>query len=96
MWKHPNTRVAYVAQHAFHHVEQVHVAAFRQIADQAAKPWYILQFAVMLSLCQPNKDDDAWNASPVAAQGSSCSSRHSSDYTRRLDCTCISGLRPLC
>ena len=24
VWKHPNTRVAYVAQHAFHHVEQVH------------------------------------------------------------------------
>lgn len=23
VWKHPNTRVAYVAQHAFHHVEQV-------------------------------------------------------------------------
>ncbi len=22
-WKHPNMRVAYVAQHAFHHVEQV-------------------------------------------------------------------------
>ena len=22
MWKHPNLRVAYVAQHAFHHVEQ--------------------------------------------------------------------------
>lgn len=22
MWKHPNMRVAYVAQHAFHHVEQ--------------------------------------------------------------------------
>ena len=23
MWKHPNLRVAYVAQHAFHHVELV-------------------------------------------------------------------------
>ena len=23
VWKHPNTRVAYVAQHAFHHLEQV-------------------------------------------------------------------------
>ncbi len=22
MWKHPNLRIAYVAQHAFHHVEQ--------------------------------------------------------------------------
>ena len=22
MWKHPNARVAYVAQHAFHHIEQ--------------------------------------------------------------------------
>lgn len=22
MWKHPNLRLAYVAQHAFHHVEQ--------------------------------------------------------------------------
>lgn len=31
VWKHPNTRVAYVAQHAFHHLEQVrllHVVAF--------------------------------------------------------------------
>lgn len=23
VWKHPNLRVAYVAQHAFHHIEQV-------------------------------------------------------------------------
>lgn len=23
VWKHPNMRVAYVAQHAFHHLEQV-------------------------------------------------------------------------
>ena len=22
VWKHPNARVAYVAQHAFHHIEQ--------------------------------------------------------------------------
>ena len=22
MWKHPNLRIAYVAQHAFHHLEQ--------------------------------------------------------------------------
>ena len=22
MWRHPNLRVAYVAQHAFHHIEQ--------------------------------------------------------------------------
>ena len=22
MWKHPNLRIAYMAQHAFHHVEQ--------------------------------------------------------------------------
>ena len=27
VWKHPNTRVAYVAQHAFHHVEQVRIHA---------------------------------------------------------------------
>jgi ATPase subunit of ABC transporter with duplicated ATPase domains len=23
VWKHPNTRLAYVAQHAFHHLEKV-------------------------------------------------------------------------
>jgi ATPase subunit of ABC transporter with duplicated ATPase domains len=23
VWKHPNTRMAYVAQHAFHHLEKV-------------------------------------------------------------------------
>ena len=23
VWKHPNMRIAYVAQHAFHHIEQV-------------------------------------------------------------------------
>lgn len=23
VWRHPNMRVAYVAQHAFHHIEQV-------------------------------------------------------------------------
>ena len=23
VWKHPNLRIAYVAQHAFHHIEQV-------------------------------------------------------------------------
>lgn len=27
VWKHPNTRVAYVAQHAFHHLEQVRRSA---------------------------------------------------------------------
>ncbi len=28
VWKHPNTRVAYVAQHAFHHVEQARLCCF--------------------------------------------------------------------
>lgn len=27
VWKHPNMRVAYVAQHAFHHLEKVRVHA---------------------------------------------------------------------
>ena len=26
VWKHPNLRVAYVAQHAFHHIEQVRLS----------------------------------------------------------------------
>lgn len=35
VWKHPNLRVAYVAQHAFHHIEKVpstlHNPNFRQV-----------------------------------------------------------------
>lgn len=28
VWKHPNLRVAYVAQHAFHHIEKVKLLVF--------------------------------------------------------------------
>jgi ABC-type Mn2+/Zn2+ transport system ATPase subunit len=31
VWKHPNTRLAYVAQHAFHHLEKVCLQDLLQI-----------------------------------------------------------------
>lgn len=32
MWKHPNLRIAYVAQHAFHHIEEVQAASSTWLA----------------------------------------------------------------
>ncbi len=55
VWKHPNTRVAYVAQHAFHHLEQVlqrASALSRFAALSAAAPFYRVALSETLKTLQ--------------------------------------------
>lgn len=47
VWKHPNLRVAYVAQHAFHHIEQV--CALESIP-------YTLAYKVCSNDCAPSSE----------------------------------------
>ena len=54
MWKHPNLRVAYVAQHAFHHVELVRRLIYAATGAQLRGRAIGLSFGV-------------WNVEPINA-----------------------------